>query len=60
MTSTSDCTYCAEFESKFEGSDPCCAAEISVYQCSRAPGHSGPHVACGTDVHEIVTWKDKL
>lgn len=26
------------------------------YLCSRPDGHDGPHAACGTAMHPIVTW----
>lgn len=45
------CPYCAEVDP----TDAACFAEGPVGVCTRAPGHDGPHVACGSD-HRIDTW----
>jgi len=37
-----------------------CDHEIDGYQCTREPGHSGPHAACGIHSYEhpIIEWED--
>lgn len=49
-----NCDYCAEPD------DPrnVCQEPTYGYVCTRAPGHDGPHVACGTVDHQIETWED--
>lgn len=49
----SDCPYCSEVDPLGEA---CFAESIGV--CTRAPGHDGPHVACGTD-HQIDMWENR-
>lgn len=46
------CTYCHETRMHEE----VCYQDHDGYVCTRAPGHDGPHVACG-DVHQIDTWE---
>lgn len=29
------------------------------WNCTRDTGHSGSHVACGTDSHNIAQWSDE-
>lgn len=33
-----------------------CGETDQGWTCTREPGHDGPHVACGGDVHEMETW----
>lgn len=47
----SDCEYCALTEPE------ACCAEDSGWVCTRPPGHSGEHVACHTDRHQLHTWQ---
>ena len=47
----SDCEYCALTE------PGACCAEDSGWVCTRPPGHSGEHVACHTDRHQLHTWQ---
>ena len=35
-----------------------CNNEMDGYACSRIPGHSGKHVACGAE-HAILVWENK-
>ncbi|UVY83818.1 hypothetical protein NLU66_16650 [Brachybacterium sp. NBEC-018] len=49
----SACTYCHETGPLEE---VCYQDHDGTYVCTRAPGHAGPHVACG-DEHELETWE---
>jgi hypothetical protein len=34
----------------------CMETGPSRWQCTRARGHEGPHVACGVHTHNLDTW----
>ena len=51
-----DCEYCYL---PMADVMPCNASWRGSYRCSREKGHDGPHVACGTDLHELRVWKDE-
>ena len=53
------CKYCEQIEMNA----PICGAQITtqlagIMTCTRAPFHSGQHVACGIE-HEMVRWENE-
>lgn len=36
----------------------CVRGILLSYACTRAVGHTGPHIACGTKDHNIITWTE--
>lgn len=47
------CPYCRDLTA---GTGESCGATAQGWACTRPPGHSGPHVACGGDVHHMADW----
>ena len=44
------CPYCVV------PGDPSCSAIEGGWSCTRPPGHTGNHVACGNREHNFFTW----
>jgi len=47
------CLYCVDMEGEYCDS---VQPDAPNYSCTRKPGHAGPHVACGDDVHDVAKW----
>ena len=53
-------THCPYCEWNIAETDWSCRSRCPgeyPYFCSREDGHEGAHVACGTDRHQVATWK---
>lgn len=46
------CPYCRDL---LTDGDACGETEQG-WSCTREPGHDGPHVACGGELHEMAEW----
>jgi hypothetical protein len=69
-TMESTCDFCSSFRHGLN----CCDRSIElnetitrgmhiweshfILSCTRKPGHTGPHVACSWNVHNIKSWED--